>query len=306
MSRHFLCVALAAVLLAVPADAQTPQNTLEAQAIAKARQQRAEDDARLSAQAAQQAAQLAPPVFASERQAQEARQQLRAVMRQYPPSVWQVLQLDHTLLSRPDYLAPYPTLRAFLAQHPEITRNPEYYFGQYEEVEAPSVAGEVRAIMWGFSVVAIVATVLGVLAWIIRQLIDYRRWQRAAAVQKEMQSKLMDRLTSSQELLAYLESPAGRRVLDVGVAPMDAPAPQRVAAPVNRILWAVQVGVVLIVVGLAVAGFFPGASDSDAVRAFRFLGSVVAALGAGFVLSALVSWMLSIRLGLMGRTQSQS
>ncbi len=258
-------------------------------------------------------ARVAPiaPAVVVEQNAPQTMKQLHQVLSQYPPSVREILRLDPSLLNRSDYMASYPMLGAFLAQHPTIARNPAYYFGQASmNDDSPAnssvrVAHEIGEMMWGVYTVLIVATIFGVLGWIVRQILDYRRWIRASAAQKDVQGKLIDRLTSSQELLTYIESPAGRRMLE-GVVPGDALAPQRVAAPVNRILWSIQVGVVLIVVGAAVWMLFPGAADPDVVQAFRFLGAVVVAFGAGFVLSALVSWVLSIRLGLMTRVPSQS
>src|SRR5947208_2107526 len=70
----------------------------------------------------------APP--ADDQSARDTRQRLREVLEQYPPSVGQVLRLDPSLISRGDYLAPYPTLAAFLQQHPDIQRNPVYFFGE--------------------------------------------------------------------------------------------------------------------------------------------------------------------------------
>ena len=49
--------------------------------------------------------------------AQQTREELRQVLRGYPPSVAQVLRLDPTLAGREDYLSSYPALAAFLAQH---------------------------------------------------------------------------------------------------------------------------------------------------------------------------------------------
>jgi hypothetical protein len=48
---------------------------------------------------------------------------------QYPPSLAQVLRLDPSLVSRSDYVAPYPRLAAFLAQHPEVAHNPVFFIG---------------------------------------------------------------------------------------------------------------------------------------------------------------------------------
>ena len=56
----------------------------------------------------------------------DTRMQLTQLLRQHPPAVGEVLQRDPSLLNRPDYLAPYPALVAFLQQHPEIARNPSY------------------------------------------------------------------------------------------------------------------------------------------------------------------------------------
>ena len=52
---------------------------------------------------------------------------------QLPPGVRGVLQNDPTLIDRPDYLAPYPSLQAFLKQHPEVARNPTFFFGGPED-----------------------------------------------------------------------------------------------------------------------------------------------------------------------------
>src|ERR1700704_4342237 len=64
-----------------------------------------------------------------EQSAREARDRLHQILEQYPPSVGQVLRLDPSLLTKTDYLAPYPTLAAYLAQHPEVAHNPVFFIG---------------------------------------------------------------------------------------------------------------------------------------------------------------------------------
>ncbi|MGH9221452.1 MAG: hypothetical protein ACRD1W_19250, partial [Vicinamibacterales bacterium] len=64
--------------------------------------------------------------------AENTREQLRNVLRTYPDSVAEILRRDPSLMSRADYMAPYPQLAQFLAQHPEIPRNVEYYFEGYD------------------------------------------------------------------------------------------------------------------------------------------------------------------------------
>src|SRR5215510_3558581 len=75
-------------------------------------------------------AQAAPPAFQDNPNAPETRQRLHELVRLYPPSVFEVLRVDPSLLNSSDYLAPYPALAAFLQQHPEIARNTSYYIGE--------------------------------------------------------------------------------------------------------------------------------------------------------------------------------
>src|SRR5881394_122824 len=84
--------------------------------------------ARPSAPRPAEAAPSAQPAV-DERTARDTRERLREIFEQYPPSVAQVLRLDPSLLTKPDYLAPYPTLASYLAQHPEVAHNPVFFLG---------------------------------------------------------------------------------------------------------------------------------------------------------------------------------
>jgi hypothetical protein len=117
--------------------------------------------------------------------ARETRDQLQRLFAQYPPSLEQVLKLDPSLLKDPDYLAPYPGLSSFLELHPEIAHNPSFFLGdvwvQRESNESESFR------MWkdvaeGVMVFLGVFTAVGVFAWLVRTLIDYRRWHRITRI----------------------------------------------------------------------------------------------------------------------------
>src|SRR5262245_38257759 len=71
----------------------------------------------------------APQAAVDEQTARETRDRLVQILHQYPPSVGQVLRLDPSLLSKSDYPAPYPTLAAYLGQHPEVAHNPAFFLG---------------------------------------------------------------------------------------------------------------------------------------------------------------------------------
>src|SRR5678816_1987951 len=55
--------------------------------------------------------------------------ELYLLLQKYPPRLGEVLQMDHSLLSNESYLAPYPELRTFLQQHPEVIRDPDFFVG---------------------------------------------------------------------------------------------------------------------------------------------------------------------------------
>jgi uncharacterized membrane protein YedE/YeeE len=231
----------------------------------------------------------------------QVRDQLQEILRMYPPGVGEVLRYDHSLLERADYLAPYPNLVLFLQQHPEVKRNPQFYFGgynYYERRRSEPMPPEVEALgvlLGGLGGFLGVAAFIVVLTCLVKSVIHHRRWLRASRVQAEVHAKIMDRMTTNEELLAYIQSPAGRRFLESTPLP-EADAP-RSGAPVGPIIWSMMAGIVLATAGI---GFrlSAGSISSEAANAFNIVGTIIVALGAGFVLSAVMAYLVSSRLGL--------
>jgi hypothetical protein len=247
----------------------------------------------------------APAPVVDERTARDTKERLREIFDQYPPSVVQVLRLDPSLLTRPDYVALYPTLATFLSQHPEVAHNPVFFLGgpgggsQYSEPHS-GVATAVENIFVGLEVAIGVMFGIGTFAWLVRSAIDYRRWLRAMKIQTEAHTKIVDRLASNEDLLAYMQSAAGQRFLTSSpIAPssMDRVTPP-MGAPFNRILWSVQAGVVLTTAGAGLWLAKNGVID-EAAQAMQVIAILTMALGVGFVLSALASYGLSRQLGLV-------
>ena len=108
----------------------------------------------------------------------------------------------------------------------------------------------VESTIIGVAVFVSGATVLGVLIWLFKTILDQRRWSRLSKIQAEVHSKLMDRFSSNDELLTYVQTPSGRRFLESGPSPLQEEQPRTMGAPFARILWSVQIGVVLLVGGL--------------------------------------------------------
>jgi hypothetical protein len=249
----------------------------------------------------------APTVLTVEQpDAQHAKEELAALLEHYPPALRGVLALDPSLLDNQSYLAPYPALVNFLNVHPEIVRDPAFYLGDGAPSRARQDPASQTLDMWrdvlnNLGIFAGFGMAIGLIVWLIRTLVDYRRWSRLARVQTDAHTKLLDRFTANEDLLAYIQSPAGAKFLESSPISLDA-APRSVGAPLSRILWSVQGGVVLIAGGIGlyiVGGRVADAASQAASQSLHALGVIGIALGVGFVISAVVSFAISQRLGLI-------
>ena len=247
-----------------------------------------------------QRVEVAPVV--DERNARDIRQRLNEILRGYPPSLAQVLRLDPSLMTREDYLAPYPGLAVFIAQHPEITRDPAFYLGRPPgdngDRDDSGLALRTFEDVMGFAFVLCgFIAFFTLVGWLARLIVDHRRWLRATKTQSETQSKLLDRMTSNEDLLAYIQTPAARNFLESAPMSFD-PRPRAIGAPVGRILWSVQAGVVLAALGLGL-WFVKNSVLSELIAPLRLVAVLAISLGVGFALSAAVAYLLSHRLGLL-------
>jgi hypothetical protein len=242
------------------------------------------------------------PVVATEQpDAQRTRDELSGLLEHYPPSLRSVLALDPTLLDNQSYLATYPALVTFLNGHPEIARNPSFYVGmgsghRFPQDHAAQVVEMWRDMLNGLAIFAGFGMGVGLLVWLIRTLVDYRRWNRLTKVQTDVHTKLLDRFTANNDLLAYIQSPAGSKFLESTPIMLDA-APRSVGAPLGRILWSVQGGVVLMAGGIGLQVL--SGRVAEVSQPLHALGVLGIALGLGFVVSAIISFVISNRLGLI-------
>jgi hypothetical protein len=247
----------------------------------------------------------APALPVEQPDAQRTQQELSSLLQRYPPTLRNVLALDPSLLSNQSYLGPYPALARFLNTHPEIAHNPSFYVGEPEPrpdrilENARENAGDWDQIVISLSVFAGLSLAICLIAWLIRALIDYRRWNRLTNIQIDVHSKLMDRFTSNEDLLAYIHSPAGSRFLES--APITLDGPRIAATPLGRILRTLQGGVVLVAAGIGLY-IVSRRIFYQASQPLHVLGVLGVALGAGLVISAVVSFVISRRLGLLERT----
>jgi hypothetical protein len=239
-----------------------------------------------------------PAVEDPSQNAEFTRNRLQQMLWQLPPAVRGVLQYDPTLIDRPDYLAPYPALQAFLKQHPEIARNPSYFFGSPEfNRRGPNPTEALAGILAGTGLFIAFMTILVTFGSVARQVVDYRRWVRHTRMQLDVHTKILDRMQSNEDLMAYVQTSAGRNFLEFTPAG-PTPEPRVSSAPFGRILWSVQAGVVLAALGIGLR-YAQGHVPEEIVPAFTVLGVIVMSLGLGAVVSAIVAYVLSSRLGLL-------
>jgi hypothetical protein len=248
-------------------------------------------------------AESAPLVIRDDGRADETRDQLDRVFEKYPPAVGRVLKLDPTLMSNPAYLAPYPQLAAFIGQHPEVVHNPGYFLqnvnlsNDYYMDPKRRERDEMLAVLAGVAGFIAFLIITGVIVWLIRMIVTSRRWNKLSKVQYDVHSKLLERFSTNEDLLAYMQTPSGRRFLES--APIRLPdEPRSMTAPFSRILWSVQAGIVLVLAGIGLL-YVSGTFIDEPAQFFMVIGVVTLSLGGGFIVSAIAAYGLSRKLGLL-------
>ncbi len=236
--------------------------------------------------------------------ANNVKNEFQNLLRRYPPTVLGVFREDPTLLNSEQYLATYPPLASFLSAHPEIASNPAFYLdGLAEDVEREMMNRYSRGDnVWGnflkdLDIFAGFGLAIGLLTWLIRTFLDYRRWNRLSKVQTEVHTRLLDRFSSNEELMAYIATPAGSKFLQSAPISLDT-GTRSMGAPLSRIMWSLQAGLVLCAGGCGLM-LASGRMTDDSYLPLEVVGILAVALGVGFAVSAAVSFLMSQKMGLL-------
>jgi hypothetical protein len=251
----------------------------------------------------------------SERDVADTQEQLLHLLR-LSPTMTAAVAADPSLLSDQQYVArSNPELAQFISTHPDIARNPEFYLfsklnpsdrrrdqglqrviwpdltpPQQRESNAPRVVGELIPILISLGFFAALVS-------IIRIIVDSRRWNRAFKQQSEIHGRLIEKLGTSQELVAYMETEAGKRFLMNSPNAAGPEFGQRMPNTVSRVLTSLSTGIVLALLGV---GFLLlRNAGTDTPEPMLITGTLLLMPGLGFILSAGVTWVLARRLGLM-------
>lgn len=261
---------------------------------------------------APQAADQATAAAASPENLGETQRQLMQLLR-VTPTLGEVLSSDPSLLADQQYVAKTnPQLAAFLEQHPEIGRNPSFWL--FSELRTPQqkhyevlepkrgftppreARGDFDRVMSNVAPMIVLIVLLCAMAWVIRVLVESRRWTKVFALQSEVHAKLIDRFASNQELLGYMETDSGRRFLEAAPIVTETDS-RRMPNLVSRIVVTLQIGLVLALLGAGLLALRN--SVGDAATTMLVLGIIALMPGIGLILSAGVLWVLGKRLNLV-------
>jgi hypothetical protein len=250
----------------------------------------------------------------------ETREQLMSYLRM-SPTLATVMASDPSLLANQEYIARNnPELARFLEAHPEVAKNPDFYL--FADITA-SHGRRVDALqrkLWpdrfqdkGESIKDFLGVlvgslgflvVLGSFLWLIRTMIDNRRWGRIFKMQSDVHGKLIERFSTNEELLGYMGTEAGKRFLEAAPIPVNFDRDRRVPAVLSRVLLPLQAGVVLTLLGAGLLGLRH--SLPEVAAPLLVFGMVVLMPGIGLVLSAGITWILAGRLGLMPKGMDEA
>jgi len=137
----------------------------------------------------------------------------------------------------------------------------------------------------------IVFFTIGWIAWVVFSSI---RRHQIAKFQSGVQMKVLEKIDSSQSLLAYSQTEAGSQFL-------DSLAVERAeqATPYKNILSGVRAGIMLIAFGVGLLLLHSLAGNE--AQANTFIGTLAIALGIGFELAAAATYFLSRSFGLLNQ-----
>jgi len=254
-----------------------------------------------------------PPPPVSDREFAATQNELIKLLR-LSPTLTTVVAHDPSLLSDQEYVSRNnPQLAQFITTHPEIARNPDFYLFTRVQHDDGSPNTELERAVWPefsqprrtdpidilgpFFALLAFACFLSALIWIIRQILENRRWNRMFKLQSDVHGRLIDKFSTNQELAAYMSTEAGRRFLEAAPISAGIEPEQRVPNAVARVLTPLQIGIVLVLLGIGLIMLRHASPDTE--LPMLIFGTVALMPGIGFILSAGATWAVAHRLGLM-------
>ena len=244
-------------------------------------------------------AQSTQPEVASPTETDAARGALDRFLDAHPEIGSDVLAEPHRI-SDSSYVHEHPELQAFLESHPLVKADPRAFISARSWRSPQGGRDETEELLSYFIPFSVFVCMLLAVLWVVRTILENRRWNKSFKVHEDVHTKLIDKFASGQELTAYMESDAGRRLLEWTPPSIEG----RMPFAAGRILWSLQAGLILGLAGaslLSVRFYVPDAAQQTGARSVLLVfGALGLAIGLGFCLSAILSYGISKHLGLLG------
>jgi len=234
------------------------------------------------------------PEQASPMETDAARGALDRFLDAHPEIESDVLGDPHRI-SDPSYIHEHRELEAFLASHPLVKADPRAFISARSWRFSQGGKNDTEELLSWFIPFSVFVCMLLAVLWVVRTILENRRWNKSFKAHEDVHTKLIDKFASGQELTTYMESDAGRRLLE-----WTPSIEGRMPFAAGRILWSLQAGLILGLAGvglLSVRHYVP-----DAAQPLLVFGMLGLTIGLGFCLSAVLSYGISKHLGLLGES----
>jgi hypothetical protein len=219
----------------------------------------------------------------------EAREEFEQILRRQPSRVTTVVLLEPSLLSNDAFLGGYPEVARFVAAHPKMRTDPNFYLTGVSMPRPANANNDQSEAAEALAMIGVmIAIVLGII-WLVRTFVEQKRWNRLVSIQSEVHNKILDRFGSSEEVLQYIKSPAGTKFLEA--APVSVHEEHEERAP--RTIRSIGIGI--IVCCGSVAAVIGSMMIGAAAKPLLAFGAIAFGIGLGFIVSALVSMALAKR-----------
>jgi hypothetical protein len=140
-------------------------------------------------------------------------------------------------------------------------------------------------------VMVMASMILGVVT-IVRLTLEHMSRSRTLKAQNDLFNRLIDKFGSSSELLAYMQSEAGQQLLKTP----EIPAPNAY----TRILNSAQYGAMAVVIGFGILGIGSAFKGKEAADVTYVFGWLAVTAGGALLISAVMSYLMSAKFGLIG------
>jgi hypothetical protein len=145
-----------------------------------------------------------------------------------------------------------------------------------------------------------ILSVFGSLSFLVWVVVDGLRRKQQLKVLSDFHNKLLDRIANGRELAEFMDSPGGTKFI-------ESISTERIH-PAQRVLRAVQIGIVLCSAGIGsrVIGWQSSIVAREAAEGFAVLGIMLLSVGIGYLVSAGAAFGLGRTLGVYTAASEQS